>query len=138
MDGFSLLLLLLAGAAGTLARYGLTRAVEQWCPSAGQPWSGSPAGQAGTLAVNVLGCLGAGLLAAFLVTRSAAHAERWRLVLMVGFLGGFTTFSAYALFVAEAARHQRWGWAVGTAVAHNLLGVGAVLLGVWIGRLAWK
>ena len=50
----------------------------------------------GTLAVNVLGCLAMGFLYVWLVERSLASPE-WRAGLIVGLLGGFTTFSAFSM-----------------------------------------
>ena len=52
-------------------------------------------GAGATLLANVLGCFMMGLLAGWLVGRS--HAENWQLLLGFGLLGGFTTFSTFAL-----------------------------------------
>ena len=71
-------LVALGGAVGSLARWGLAEAV----PGA---WA--------TLAVNLSGCLAIGLLAGWLFVRH----PRLRLLLGVGFLGGYTTFSTHLL-----------------------------------------
>ena len=81
----TLLLVALGGALGAVARY-LTGLAALRLIGAGFPW--------GTLAVNVAGSFAMGLLAVTL-----AHVGQTRLapLLMTGFLGGFTTFSAFSL-----------------------------------------
>ena len=81
----TLLLVALGGALGAVARY-LTGLAALRLLGAGFPW--------GTLAVNVAGSFAMGLLAVTL-----AHVGQTRLapLLMTGFLGGFTTFSAFSL-----------------------------------------
>ena len=81
-----LALIFLAGGVGSLARYGLGRLVQ------GQMHSGFPFG---TLTVNVLGCLAIGLLARFFTHAQTENALR--AMLIVGFCGGFTTFSTFSL-----------------------------------------
>ncbi len=89
------------GAAGALFRYTLAG----WC----QRLSGGVF-PVGTLAVNVLGCLLIGFVGAFLAGPLLVREEH-RLGLLVGLLGGFTTFSTFgwetfALLNERAARHQ--------------------------------
>ena len=77
---------------------------------------------AGTLVVNVLGCLAIGLGAAALPEGSL------RPILLGGFLGGFTTYSAFGLLAhthAQEGEHFPWNGPAG------LLAVG---LGLWIGK----
>ncbi|TQL76913.1 CrcB protein [Stackebrandtia endophytica] len=81
----TVLLISVAGAGGALARYGL----EQLWPhqAGGVPWA--------TLAANLSGCLLIGVLSGWLARH---RAPAWcRPVLGIGFLGGYTTFSAYAV-----------------------------------------
>jgi CrcB protein len=80
-------LLFAAGGAGTLLRYALAGAVQSRA-GAEFPW--------GTLAVNVLGCFAAGFLATALEERSILPAEL-RIAILIGLLGGFTTFSSFGL-----------------------------------------
>jgi CrcB protein len=109
------------GSAGSAARY----AVAQFLPhdaGTGVPWA--------TLAVNALGCLLIGVLAVLVEDRHPLL----RPLLGVGVLGGFTTFSAYAVdAVVLAGRGAVWtaaGYAAGTlAVAFA-----AVSLGVFATR----
>jgi CrcB protein len=112
------------GGAGALARYGSVRLLTQWL-GVNFPL--------GTLAVNVLGSLAAGMLYVALVERVGV-AEEWRSLLIVGFLGGFTTFSAFSL---ETMRLLETG-ALGSAVVNVLLSVatclGACALGLYLAR----
>ena len=77
----------LGGALGALARYGLVTLVARQIPAA-FPW--------GVLITNVLGCFAAGMV--FVLTAERAGVDPlWRLLLAVGFLGAFTTFSAFSV-----------------------------------------
>jgi CrcB protein len=83
---------------------------------------------AGTLAVNLLGCFAIGLFAK-IVTDEAA-----RLTLMTGFLGGFTTFSAFSLETMQLFRNGLISTAVMYVTASNLGGVLAAWAGWRIGK----
>ena len=87
----SALLVAIGGAAGSVLRYWLSGAAQRSVPVSG-PWSVFPLG---TLTVNVLGCLLVGAIAEIGERRGPLSNET-RALLMVGFLGGFTTFSAFA------------------------------------------
>lgn len=84
----------------------------------------------GTLAVNGLGCLGIGFLAGLAESRLAFTPEA-RLFIFVGILGGFTTFSSFALETFSLARD--------TQSAAALLNIGLQLalglIAVWIGNI---
>ncbi len=120
-----LILLALAGATGTLARYGLAGMVQRW-GGAGFPW--------GTLAVNVLGCFVAGLLWSLFEQRWAVSGET-RIVVLVGFMGAFTTFSAYILETGELARTSQWWLMAANLGLQNGLGLFALLGGAALGRI---
>lgn len=60
----------------------------------------------GTLAVNLIGGLAMGLLAGLMVKKGLA--DGWRLLLGVGLLGGFTTFSAFSLEMVTLVQDGRW------------------------------
>jgi fluoride exporter len=115
------LLVALGGAIGSVARYGVGFAAARWFGLA-FPW--------GTLAVNVLGGLAMGLLAA----RISPDQENARLLIGTGLLGGFTTFSAFSLETVRLMEHQP-GLAVLYAAASLVLSVGACWMGLELGRI---
>jgi CrcB protein len=114
------LALALAGAAGTLLRAALsTLAVRLLGP--GFPW--------GTLAINVLGSLAFGAIYAALRSRGGFAAE-FETVLLVGLLGGFTTYSSFAFQATEMFMHGRPLVALAYVLGTNLLGIAAVWAGL--------
>lgn len=119
-----LLLIAAAGGAGTLARYALSLAVQRSAPGV-FPW--------GTLAVNVAGCLLFGVVWALAEDRMAIGGET-RAVLLIGFMGAFTTFSSFAFETAQLMRDGEWALAAANAAAQNLCGIAALVLGWWAGR----
>lgn len=87
----------------------------------------------GTLTVNVIGCLVMGLLAAWLALRGEAS-QAWRLFLMTGVLGGFTTFSAFSLDLVLLWERGETLSAVLYAVVSVVASVLALILGLWLVR----
>ncbi len=79
--------------------------------------------------VNVLGCAAVGFLAA-LFSGQLAIREEYRLAILVGLLGGFTTFSAFSLETVKLAGSGQFGLAVLNVVASNALGLTAAWLGM--------
>lgn len=119
------LFLALAGMAGTLARYGLAGAVQRLAGS-DFPW--------GTLAVNVSGCFLAGLFWAWSEDRISVSGET-RVIILMGFMGAFTTFSTFALETTAFLRDSQWLRACGNMAAHNGIGLVAMFLGLATGRV---
>ena len=120
---YSWLLIGAGGFVGSVCRYGLQQAVQARWPLA---WP------IGTGTVNVLGCLLAGLLLG-LLERHALGAG-WRLLLITGFCGGFTTFSAYALENMTLLRGGQLALAGAYAAGSVVLGVAAAGLGYGLAR----
>ena len=114
-----LVLIAVGGALGALARYGVaTATMATW----GALWP------LGTLLVNAAGSLAIGVVFV-LIERSVVHPE-WRSVLIVGFLGAFTTFSTYSLECVELWLQGQAGTAVTYALASVIVCVAAAAVGV--------
>ena len=120
-----LLLIALGGAAGAVARHLVGGAALRLL---------GPGWPHGTFAVNVLGGLLMGLLAGWLALRGGGDQERWRLLLGVGLLGGFTTFSAFSLELALMIERRAWAAAAVYAASSVALSVGALFAGLWMAR----
>lgn len=120
----SLLLVAVGGALGTVLRYGVGR----WAIALTGP--GFPSG---TFLVNIVGGFLMGLLAGWLA-RFGEGGEELRLLLGVGVLGGFTTFSAFSLEVYNMITRAEVALAAAYAVSSVAGSVLAVLAGVWVMR----
>lgn len=114
----------IGGALGSMLRFAVVR-------FAAQAFGG--AFPYGTLAVNVAGSFAAGLLYVVLMERFAAS-DAWRGVLLIGFLGGFTTFSAFSVETLRLLEVGGAGAAATNAVLNLLLSLLACGLGLWMGR----
>jgi CrcB protein len=87
----------------------------------------------GTLLVNVSGSLLIGVLLVVLTERLHLD-QHWRLLLVVGFLGSYTTMSSYAWEVLSLPERSGWVQAVGYVVATNALCLGACAAGMLLAR----
>ena len=114
-----LLFIALGGAAGAVARYLVAVQAQRLTPSVFP---------LGTLSVNVLGCLLIGLLGT-LFAGPVIVREEYRFLLLVGFLGGFTTFSTFGYETLALAADREWWLAAGNVLASNVLGLAAVWAG---------
>lgn len=111
----------LGGAAGSILRYLASVATLKYY-SASFPIA--------TLIVNITGCFIAGLIFG-LVSQETSDAQSLRLLLITGFCGGFTTFSAFAL---ENIKLMNSG-NTPTAIFYVIVSVSAGLLAAWLGLL---
>ncbi|HJW81730.1 MAG TPA: fluoride efflux transporter CrcB [Acidiferrobacterales bacterium] len=112
------------GAVGSVLRYGLSTWVHALL-GRGFPY--------GTLAVNVLGCLAMGVLFVLLVERMGESAV-WRAGLLIGVLGGFTTFSTFSIETFNLIEQGAMARAAGNMAVSLVLCVGATWLGVILAR----
>ena len=119
----STFLVMAGGAIGAAARYHGGIAVTA-IAGAHWPWA--------TFAVNVVGALLIGLVAGWAMTRGVS--EPWRLFVMVGILGGFTTFSAFSLELWRMVEAGAVLSALGYALASVLVTLGAVAAGMALSR----
>lgn len=121
----TILLIALAGALGTLARYFISTYVQM---AAGPhfPW--------GTAAVNVAGCFFFGFLWVVLAGKWEISME-WQRVIFVGFLGAFTTFSTYVFEVVGLANNEEWLRAGAYFAAINGAGAMCLVGGALLGKL---
>ena len=119
------LLVGLGGCLGAIARYALGGwAAEKW--GAGFPY--------GTLLINVSGSFVLGLFLAVTASRLPLD-PRWRLFFAVGFLGAYTTFSTFTYETVQLLLANDWRPALAYVGVSNVLGVGAALLGIGLGRI---
>ena len=121
-----IILVMSGGAIGAVLRYGVSRALP--VGAAGWPWP--------TFAANIFGGLCMGILAIWLL-RGDSAAEPLRLFIGVGVLGGFTTFSAFSLEIAQMVQRGQLGMAAAYAVASVLLALGATFAGMAAAKAIW-
>ncbi len=118
-------MLILAGALGTLARYALAGFIHK-IDGASFPW--------GTVTVNLVGCFLAGLLWVLFENRWPVSGEI-RTAVLVGFMGAFTTFSAFIFETGEMLRTAQWMYAAGNVTLQTGVGIIALFVGAALGRM---
>ena len=121
----------IGGAVGAVLRYQLGRGMTAWLgPNAinAFPWA--------TLTANIAGSLAMGLLAGWLARHGSGEGEQMRLLLGVGLLGGFTTFSAFSLEMMSLVERGQVLTAVGYAGVSIFAGLAALYLGIVAMRVA--
>ena len=114
----------LGGALGSMLRYGIASLIDSGAQKSGVifPW--------GTILVNVTGCF----IIGFIFSISSAEGRLLlspltRQFIMIGILGGYTTFSSFSLQTLTLAQDGQW---LGAA-ANVVLSVVLCLVGVWLG-----
>ncbi|MFT2099458.1 fluoride efflux transporter CrcB [Marinomonas sp. 2405UD66-6] len=118
------LMIAIGGAFGALSRYGVTR----WINSYWQhhfPFA--------TLFINVLGCVLMGV-AFVVVSERMPSLEPYRPLVMVGFLGAFTTFSTFSLEIVSLINMQAWLSAISYLLLSCILGVVGLAIGMAAAR----
>ena len=120
------MLVFLGGGLGAASRHGVNIAAARVF-GVGFPW--------GTIIVNVAGSLAMGLIVAWLAFRGGGGwTQHMRLFLTTGFLGGFTTFSAFSLDVALLWERGDHSLAAAYVAGSMVLSVAGLFLGLWLVR----
>ncbi|MFM8820035.1 MAG: fluoride efflux transporter CrcB [Phenylobacterium sp.] len=125
MTPANLFLVGLGGGLGAILRYLLSAGLGRF-PAGAWPWP--------TFTANLAGGLAMGLLVGWLSLRGAEEGERLRLLLGVGLLGGFTTFSAFSLETLMMVERRAWGQAGLYAGLSVVLSTLAVFAGLFLTR----
>ena len=120
---YKIALIAAGGAVGAVLRYGLSGWTQKL---ANGPFP------TGTLAVNVVGCGLIGLAAAYFAGPQLIR-EEYRVALLIGILGAFTTFSTFGLETINLAGDGRLGLAALNVLASNGVGLAAVWIGYRLG-----
>ncbi len=116
----------IGGFAGSICRYILSDFSQKIFDNPFFPY--------GTLTVNVAGCLLIGLLGGLAETRQIFTPEI-RALILIGFLGGFTTFSTFGYEIFTASRDGQFIAALTNLMLHLILGFGSVWAGFSISKL---
>ncbi|WP_323761494.1 fluoride efflux transporter CrcB [Maricaulis sp.] len=117
------------GALGAVSRYQVGRLTFRWFGPE-QVW--------GTFAVNIGGGLLMGLLIGWLAATGRSDQQYIRLFGAVGFLGGFTTFSAFSLEIANMIERKAILPAFAYAAGSVVVALAAVFVGLWLMRKAYS
>ncbi len=116
--------LFVGGGVGATLRFALAGWIQSRA-GADFPW--------GTFVVNAVGCFAIGVLATLLEERSIVGPTA-RIGLLVGLLGGFTTFSTFGIETWRLLEASEWGLVVGNVVGSVGVGLAAVAVGIAAGR----
>lgn len=113
----------IGGALGSMLRYGTSVMASKYT------WGNFPVA---TFIANLAGCFLAGCLISYLM--EAGNQNPWRLLLITGFCGGFTTFSAFATENIAFYQNEQYGMLAGYTAASIVLGFICVALGLLTGK----
>lgn len=127
MNMLNLMYVAFGGAVGAMGRFSVSELIARF-NGTGFPY--------GTLIVNVVGCLLMGVWIAIVATMAPSRAKDLHLLIAVGFLGGFTTFSAFSMdafmLIERGMSLQAFLYVFGSVV----LSVLALVGGMWMVKLA--
>jgi len=115
----------LGAAAGANLRYWMSRSAVRWV---------GPGFPCSTLSINVLGSFVLGFFMMWTTERAMVD-PRWRLLIAVGFCGGYTTFSSYAYETVAFFEQGQWTLMAANFFANNLLACLAVMAGMALARV---
>ncbi len=120
-----LLVISLGAIVGANARYLLSRFAAKEL---------GPVFPYGTLFINIIGSLIVGFFVVWTTERVLVD-PRWRLLIVVGFCGSFTTFSSYAFETMAYFEQGQWLLMVSNVLTNNLLCLGGALVGMVLARV---
>lgn len=120
----SYLIVFLGGGLGAMLRHAVNLGAARWLGM------GFPAG---TLMVNVTGSFLIGVLAGYFAFKADAP-QAWRLFLVTGLLGGYTTFSAFSLDAVLLWERHAYGLAIGYVASSVVLSLFGLACGLWLFR----
>jgi len=115
----------MGGFFGAIGRYSLSSLMGRWLH---EPWF-----PYGTLACNILGCFLIGYLAGMAEYRQA-FPPHIRMLVFVGLLGGFTTFSSFGLETVHLIRESQYIPAIINITVSVAAGLAAVILGLALSK----
>ena len=118
-----ILAVMTGGAIGSISRYSVFMATQRL---SGDSFP------IGTLAANLLGAFAIGLL--WPLVETSRLTNEWRLFIFTGFLGGFTTFSTFALETTQLIKIGAWRTALLYVGISNVLGIGLVICGYYLAK----
>lgn len=115
----------IGGFLGANMRYWLGSLIGRWLGT-GFPYA--------TGIINITGAFTIGIIATLFADRAVDN-ESLRLFLIVGILGGYTTFSSYSYEAVTLMQEDRWLAAIGYLVGSNVIGISACVAGVLVARI---
>ena len=115
----------IGGGIGSILRYLTSRLVARYAQA---EWL-----FLGTFAANIIGCFLIGLLAGWMLTRYPDN-QSFRLLFIVGFCGGYTTFSTFAFENLRLFESQQWVLLALYTIVSVVIGIWMVWLGMKVGR----
>ena len=124
-----LLWIVLAGGAGTAARYGIVTLFGRFDAAASFPWA--------IFTANMVGCYLFGVAWQTAENKTFLN-DQLRLAVLVGFMGAFTTFSTFAFDNAQLVKAGRWGALALNLALNNGVGLALVFAGFRTSRAVWQ
>ena len=124
-----ILLVGIGGFAGSVSRYLLALAMYEYFAAPAFPYA--------TMVINIIGCFAIGVFNGVAESGGLFSVET-RVLVVVGVLGGFTTFSAFGNETFVLLRDAQWFAAISNVALHIVLGLAAVWLGYLTATAIWK